>query len=237
MFGLVISEVLHEYWKFWRIVKIIFSSSINGICVFFFFFLLLFFCFCTQERHPVLRVLGVAQNVFDQLYYPLEHIAWACDAGLIKRPSAFYWVASIAAWGLSLCTSIVTILIKLHRLNLAIAGRYVMGVLRKRECQRVFYQCSQAAAPPPPPPRNAGLAISSRKLLRTKVHCCTTCLSTVHVWALYMFEHCTMYMFEHCTCLSTVHVWALYMFEHRTTTVLLIPRVSRYFRGTWTFAV
>ncbi|XP_065193273.1 peroxisomal membrane protein 11C-like [Sycon ciliatum] len=75
----------------------------------------------SQVGHPVLRMLGIVQNVFDQLYYPLEHIAWACDVGVLKRPSAFWWVASIAAWAGSLLTSLITKLVKLTQLNLAIA--------------------------------------------------------------------------------------------------------------------
>ena len=52
-------------------------------------------------------MLGLAKNLCDQLFFPLEHIAWAADKKLLNIASAPWWVMSIAAWALSLTLSIL----------------------------------------------------------------------------------------------------------------------------------
>ena len=42
-----------------------------------------------------------------QLYFPLEHIAWAADARLLSANSAGIWTAAIVLWGVSLVASCV----------------------------------------------------------------------------------------------------------------------------------
>ncbi|XP_038079403.1 peroxisomal membrane protein 11C-like [Patiria miniata] len=72
----------------------------------------------TQEKSLWLRVLGLANNLMDQLFFPLEHIAWAADKKLINVSSSPWWVLCIAAWGLSLSFSIlrsVTMIMGLRR--------------------------------------------------------------------------------------------------------------------------
>ncbi|XP_075208694.1 peroxisomal membrane protein 11C-like isoform X2 [Anomaloglossus baeobatrachus] len=71
-----------------------------------------------QEKDFLIRWISVLGNVFDQLYYPCEHMAWAADAGVIHIKSDTWWTASTALWGLSLMVGIIRslrTLIKLRR--------------------------------------------------------------------------------------------------------------------------
>lgn len=38
----------------------------------------------SDRRIPLLRAVNVANNVVDQAYYPLDHLAWAKDKGLVR---------------------------------------------------------------------------------------------------------------------------------------------------------
>ncbi|KPP57374.1 Peroxisomal membrane protein 11C-like [Scleropages formosus] len=72
----------------------------------------------SSEGDPGLRWMGVINNVADQLYYPLEHIAWAADAQLIRAKSDKWWTLSTVTWGVSLLLGIlrsIRILILLKR--------------------------------------------------------------------------------------------------------------------------
>ncbi|KAL4658814.1 Peroxisomal membrane protein 11C-like [Arapaima gigas] len=60
-----------------------------------------------SEEDPGLRWMGVMNNIADQLYYPLEHIAWAADAHLIRAKSDKWWTLSTVAWGTSLLLGIL----------------------------------------------------------------------------------------------------------------------------------
>ncbi|XP_065334914.1 peroxisomal membrane protein 11C-like [Cloeon dipterum] len=57
-----------------------------------------------EEKDKILRILGIMSNIVDQLYYPLEHIAWASDNKLIslKSGSDSWWLASTVCWCISL---------------------------------------------------------------------------------------------------------------------------------------
>ena len=73
-----------------------------------------------QEKNAILRWLGVMQNVCDQLYYPLEHIAWAGDVGLwtpARTSTSSWWTASTAMWASSLVISLLTTLLRLAIVN------------------------------------------------------------------------------------------------------------------------
>ena len=54
-----------------------------------------------------MKFLGVLNNMWDQLYYPLEHIAWLGDLKVINVNSSKWWRLGIIVWGLSLYTGIV----------------------------------------------------------------------------------------------------------------------------------
>ncbi|KAJ9598379.1 hypothetical protein L9F63_010901 [Diploptera punctata] len=56
----------------------------------------------TQEPDVIMRIIGVLTNVADQLYFPLEHIAWASDQKIISVKSTPWWTASTVCWAVSL---------------------------------------------------------------------------------------------------------------------------------------
>ncbi|XP_071788313.1 peroxisomal membrane protein 11C-like [Asterias amurensis] len=61
----------------------------------------------TQEKSLWLRALGLLNNLCDQVFFPLEHIAWAADNKLINTSSSRWWTISLIAWALSLMFSIL----------------------------------------------------------------------------------------------------------------------------------
>ncbi|PSN58400.1 Peroxisomal membrane protein 11C [Blattella germanica] len=60
-----------------------------------------------EEQDIVMRILGVLTNAVDQLYFPLEHIAWASDHKLVSFRSTNWWTASTICWALSLYLNLV----------------------------------------------------------------------------------------------------------------------------------
>ncbi|XP_042228437.1 peroxisomal membrane protein 11C-like [Homarus americanus] len=61
----------------------------------------------TKGKDTFLRCLELTNIAVDQLYFPLEHIAWARDMKVLKGNSASLWHASLLLWGLSLVLTIV----------------------------------------------------------------------------------------------------------------------------------
>ncbi|XP_077128068.1 peroxisomal membrane protein 11C [Ranitomeya variabilis] len=70
-----------------------------------------------KEKDCLIRWISVLGNIFDQLYYPCEHMAWAADAGVFHIKSDKWWAASTAFWGLSLVVGIIRSLRKLITLR------------------------------------------------------------------------------------------------------------------------
>ncbi|KAM9329685.1 peroxisomal membrane protein 11C [Gastrophryne carolinensis] len=70
-----------------------------------------------KEEDCLIRWISVIGNIFDQLYYPCEHVAWAADAGVIRTKSDIWWTASTALWGLSLLVTIIRSLRTLLKLR------------------------------------------------------------------------------------------------------------------------
>jgi len=60
-----------------------------------------------KEPDRVLRWSNVLSNVVDQLYYPLEHVAWAADKKIISTSSTPWWYCAVGAWAISLYIGIV----------------------------------------------------------------------------------------------------------------------------------
>nr|DBA28456.1 TPA: hypothetical protein GDO54_008815 [Pyxicephalus adspersus] len=60
-----------------------------------------------KEEDCLIRWISVIGNIFDQLYYPCEHVAWAADVGVIHTKSDIWWTASTVLWGLSLLVGII----------------------------------------------------------------------------------------------------------------------------------
>ena len=66
-----------------------------------------------QEKDLICRVFQVIQNCFDQLYYPVEHIAWARDVGILKGTSTKLWTIGSFCWVISLSLGVLVHLRKL----------------------------------------------------------------------------------------------------------------------------
>ncbi|KAK9512660.1 hypothetical protein O3M35_001035 [Rhynocoris fuscipes] len=58
--------------------------------------------FGRKEPDKLVKMCNIAVNTLDQLYYPLEHIAWAADCKLISAKSDFWWTATSFCWALSM---------------------------------------------------------------------------------------------------------------------------------------
>ncbi|CAH1788252.1 unnamed protein product [Owenia fusiformis] len=71
-----------------------------------------------HEKDPIIRILSVLGLISGQAYFPVEHIAWAADAGLINvKDSSKWWQAGTALWGCSLVIGILRSLRLLARLQ------------------------------------------------------------------------------------------------------------------------
>lgn len=56
----------------------------------------------SKESDAFLRFLSVLNNIVDQLYYPVEHIAWAADKKFLSFKSTNWWTCSTVLWAISL---------------------------------------------------------------------------------------------------------------------------------------
>jgi len=53
------------------------------------------------------RIFSLLSNIVNQLFYPIEHIAWAAEKGLISTTAAPWWFASLLTWITSLLINIL----------------------------------------------------------------------------------------------------------------------------------
>lgn len=51
--------------------------------------------------------LELIGSVSGQLYYPVEHIAWAADLKLISISSYQFWIMTVVLWGISLLVNCI----------------------------------------------------------------------------------------------------------------------------------
>uniref|UniRef100_A0A1B6JQ36 Peroxisomal membrane protein 11C n=1 Tax=Homalodisca liturata TaxID=320908 RepID=A0A1B6JQ36_9HEMI len=86
-----------------------------------------------KEPDTYMQVCGVIVNILDQLYYPLEHVAWAADKGILSQNSEKWWLASNVCWALSLYFNIARSLRYLHLLNSDPIHLHNESVLRKKD--------------------------------------------------------------------------------------------------------
>lgn len=63
----------------------------------------------------IVRWLEVANIVVDQLFFPVEHLAWARDVKILRGSSSSLWHASLLLWATSL---VLTILRSLRKISL-----------------------------------------------------------------------------------------------------------------------
>lgn len=67
----------------------------------------------SKEKDNCCRYLQVLQNMADQMYYPIEHIAWARDLKICKGDSSQLWDVGCGLWVMSLTFGIMKTLRKL----------------------------------------------------------------------------------------------------------------------------
>lgn len=79
-------------------------------------------------------VTDVIGAVSGQLYYPIEHIAWAADLSLIPIPSFPFWTAAITLWGVSL------LITALQALRAIVAVKLEMGQRLKSARKKVQFK-------------------------------------------------------------------------------------------------
>ncbi|XP_064088547.1 peroxisomal membrane protein 11C-like isoform X1 [Macrobrachium nipponense] len=61
------------------------------------------------------RLLKLVNNIFDMLYYPVEHIAWLQDMKVLRGKSQGLWNLCIVIWAISLSLTIVR---ALHQISI-----------------------------------------------------------------------------------------------------------------------
>ncbi|XP_026689410.2 peroxisomal membrane protein 11C [Ciona intestinalis] len=69
-----------------------------------------------NERDTVQRVFKIMSNFVNQMFFPIEHVAWAAEKGLISISAAPWWLASLCAWVSSLLINLVSIMWRVLKL-------------------------------------------------------------------------------------------------------------------------
>ncbi|GIY11105.1 peroxisomal membrane protein 11C [Caerostris extrusa] len=102
----------------------------------------------SQEKSVLLRILGVVKNLLDQIYYPVEHVAWAADRKLIKADSSIFYTIGAALWGASSYMSVIRSLIMMSVLQRKTKGLKNVVLHEKIVAQQLEYlllACKDAA--------------------------------------------------------------------------------------------
>ncbi|XP_033724886.1 peroxisomal membrane protein 11C-like [Pecten maximus] len=78
----------------------------------------------TGSKEPVtaLRILQLISNLVNQLFYPVEHIAWLGDKKILNVESGKLWVWGLYIWATSLLTEIIKSLVKIRLAQMEIKG-------------------------------------------------------------------------------------------------------------------
>ncbi|KAK7484619.1 hypothetical protein BaRGS_00024145 [Batillaria attramentaria] len=63
--------------------------------------------FGLKQPNPWLRPLEVLSGLLNQLYYPVEHIAWLRDKEILPGNSGLLWLLGLCIWACSLFTEII----------------------------------------------------------------------------------------------------------------------------------
>ncbi|KAK3595431.1 hypothetical protein CHS0354_003426 [Potamilus streckersoni] len=66
-----------------------------------------------KEKNQTVRIIQILNNIANQLYFPIEHVAWLIDKKVIgfSSTSATWWVATVAIWAMSLLLEILKSLV------------------------------------------------------------------------------------------------------------------------------
>lgn len=60
-----------------------------------------------QEAAVLERLSELVNSLCTQLYYPMEHVAWAADEGLLTLDSTPIWTGAIILWALPLLITLI----------------------------------------------------------------------------------------------------------------------------------
>lgn len=66
-----------------------------------------------RQRVDVQKVLELVSAVAYQLYYPVEHMAWMADVGIVSYSSESLWSMACYLWGIGILASLISHLRKL----------------------------------------------------------------------------------------------------------------------------
>uniref|UniRef100_H2YGX5 Peroxisomal membrane protein 11C n=1 Tax=Ciona savignyi TaxID=51511 RepID=H2YGX5_CIOSA len=69
-----------------------------------------------KENDTIQRIFKLMSNFVNQMFFPIEHIAWAADKGLISISSAPWALASLCTWISSLLINIMSIIWRVVKL-------------------------------------------------------------------------------------------------------------------------
>jgi len=69
---------------------------------------------------PVLRHCNTLLNWSNLVYYPLEHLAWLCDIGVLQRDSSALWLHSCRVWFFNIVVDLVATVHSLRLVGRAI---------------------------------------------------------------------------------------------------------------------
>ncbi|KAL3885369.1 hypothetical protein ACJMK2_025440 [Sinanodonta woodiana] len=66
-----------------------------------------------KEKNQTVRMIQILSNITNQLYFPIEHVAWLIDKKVVNLSSTStpWWLASIALWAVSLVLDILRSLV------------------------------------------------------------------------------------------------------------------------------
>ncbi|XP_067653592.1 peroxisomal membrane protein 11C-like isoform X2 [Haliotis asinina] len=71
----------------------------------------------SKEKNPCLRVCELGSNLVNQLYYPVEHIAWCADKQILNIKSGRLWLAGLILWAISLTLQAFKCLLTIAKLK------------------------------------------------------------------------------------------------------------------------
>ncbi|KAL5020041.1 hypothetical protein ScPMuIL_002933 [Solemya velum] len=61
----------------------------------------------SKEKITLMQILEMGINAANQLYYPLEHVAWLADKSILNFKSQKWWIAGLIVWGVSLFLGVI----------------------------------------------------------------------------------------------------------------------------------
>lgn len=101
----------------------------------------------SQEKSIFMRLISVVQNLIDQLFFPIEHIAWASDLGILSISSERWNRWCVYCWFISLSLGIIRNVISLSQLRIREAKKKDANSSRqvKLSAEEVFITMSLLA--------------------------------------------------------------------------------------------